>query len=171
MSLSIANAMQSMAISWISTKSAPFGMLIARKQYKQLDQLFFRALAQGFGINLLTSVILWLACVYCNVYHLSYANRILPPLPFLLLLGTNLINIPIFGGALYLRAHKQEKFLPLSVAGAVLITISTLVLGRRFGPTGMMAGYLAVTFFLQFGAFHLFTKYRNLWHREQPEAV
>src|SRR5579872_4221130 len=41
MSLSLANAILNIAISWISTKSAPFGTLIARKEYQQLDRIFF----------------------------------------------------------------------------------------------------------------------------------
>ena len=46
MSLTLANALQAIAISWIYTKAAPFGALIARKQYLKLDQLFFKALGQ-----------------------------------------------------------------------------------------------------------------------------
>jgi len=44
MSLSLATAIQAIAVSWVSTKSAPFGTLIARKEYRRLDQHSFQAL-------------------------------------------------------------------------------------------------------------------------------
>ena len=52
MSLSLANAIQAIAVSWVSTKSAPFGTLIARKEYRRLDQTFFQALRQSFAVSL-----------------------------------------------------------------------------------------------------------------------
>src|ERR1700722_1285744 len=44
MSLSFANSLMAIAMAWVSTKAAPFGTLIAQKQYLQLDALFFKAL-------------------------------------------------------------------------------------------------------------------------------
>ena len=52
MSLSLANAIQAIAVSWVSTKSAPFGTLIARREYQRLDHIFFRALQQSFAVSL-----------------------------------------------------------------------------------------------------------------------
>ena len=40
MSLSLANALISVTISWVNTKAAPFGAMIARKEYVQLDRVF-----------------------------------------------------------------------------------------------------------------------------------
>ena len=50
MSLSLANAIQNIAVAWVSTKSAPFGTLIARKEYRRLDQTFFQALWQSSAV-------------------------------------------------------------------------------------------------------------------------
>ena len=60
MSLSLANAIQAIAVSWVSTKSAPFGTLIARKEYRQLDQTFFQALKQSFVVSLAGALTAWL---------------------------------------------------------------------------------------------------------------
>src|SRR3984957_2733009 len=60
MSLSLINAIQNIAISWVSTKSAPFGTLIARKEYGQLDQTFFQALRQAFAVSLAGALTAWL---------------------------------------------------------------------------------------------------------------
>ena len=42
MSLTLTNALITVAISWVNTKAAPFGSMIARKEYVRLDQLFFQ---------------------------------------------------------------------------------------------------------------------------------
>ena len=48
------------------------------------------------------------------------------------------------GEALYLRAHKQEKFLLNSVLGALFVAPSTYFLGKSFGAPGIVAGVLQV---------------------------
>ena len=43
MSLNISNVLASVPISWVNTKPAPFGSMIARKAYSRLDQIFSRS--------------------------------------------------------------------------------------------------------------------------------
>jgi O-antigen/teichoic acid export membrane protein len=114
------------------------------------------------------ATIVVIGLVYLNFRHFRFADRLLSPICVLgLLLGTA-INVVVFGEALYLRAHKQEKFLLNSVLGALLVTPSTYFLGRYYGAAGMVAGNLAIGIFmgLPLGTY-VFIKYRNLWHREQ----
>ena len=67
--------------------------------------------------------------------------------------------------ALYLRAHKQEKFLVNSVLGAFGLSLTTWFLGRRYGALGMTAGQLAVALSVGLGlGGYTFLKYRRLWH-------
>ena len=44
MSLSITGYMTVLALVWTSTKATPFGNMIARRAFQQLDRLFWRAL-------------------------------------------------------------------------------------------------------------------------------
>jgi hypothetical protein len=60
MSLSLVNAILNIAVSWVTTKSAPFGTLIARKEYSQLDRTFFQALRQAFAVSLAGALTAWL---------------------------------------------------------------------------------------------------------------
>jgi ABC-type proline/glycine betaine transport system permease subunit len=84
-----------------------------------------------------------------------------------LLLSNTILNIVISAEALYLRAHKQEKFLLISVLGALLVSLSTYFLGKAYGSFGMVAGALSVSLFvgLPLGTLTL-QKYRRLWHAE-----
>ncbi len=165
MSLNISNALAGVAISWIATKAAPFGAMIARREFDLLDRTFFRASGQALLLCTTGSVGVWLLDVALNHYGARFAQRLLPPLPFALLLLTMILNQAVASMALYLRAHKQEKFLLNSVLGGLLVALSTFTLGRWYGPTGMLAGFLAVTIVVGIGlGSWTFTHYRRLWH-------
>ena len=165
MSLNIANAIASIAIAWINTKAAPFGALIARRQFAALDRLFFRSATQNFALCSVLSLGVWLAVVLLGHRHLPFAQRLLPPLPFAFLLLSVNINQAVNSMALYLRAHKQEKFLVNSVLGAIGLSLTTWFLGRRYGALGMTAGQLAIALSVGLGlGGYTFLKYRRLWH-------
>jgi hypothetical protein len=165
MSLNIANAISAVAIAWINTKAAPFGTMIARKEYSKLDQLFFLALKQSIAVCVAGGLVVWLGAIYLNWAHFSFAHRLLDPVPLGLLLLTTLLNITIFAEALYLRAHKQEKFLLNSVLGAILVSASTYFLGRSYGALGIVGGSLTIGLILGLPlGTYTFVKYRKMWH-------
>ena len=165
MSLSIGNMLSAISIAWVNTKAAPFGAMIARHEYEKLDQVFFRSVTQATLLCVTASLIAWLGCVYVNVRGIPFAHRMLTPLPFALLLLAVICNQLVAAEALYLRAHKQEKFLLNSVIGAVFMGASTYFLGRHYGAIGVTAGYLASATFIGLGfGTRTFLKYRRQWH-------
>jgi O-antigen/teichoic acid export membrane protein len=164
MSLSLANAIQAIAVSWVSTKSAPFGTLIARKEYQRLDQTFFQALRQSFAVSLAGSWAAWLGCIYLNLRHFSFAQRLLSPLPLGILLLYMIVNVVVSSEAYYLRAHKQEVFFVNSVVGAIAVTVCTIIFGRRYGATGIVVSTCILNWGGLVWATYKFRKYRRLWH-------
>jgi hypothetical protein len=172
MSLSLCNALASIAISWINTKSAPFGALIARRRFTELDRTFFRAATQSLALSVIGSAVVWTGTWYLRAHHYAFANRLLPGLPFALLLGSMNINQVVSSMAIYLRAHKQEKFLINSVLGAVLMGSSTYFLGRYFGALGMTSGQFAIAVGVGLGyGTYVFLKYRKLWHQVESGSA
>lgn len=165
MSLSLANALQSVSVSWINTKAAPFGAMIARGEFEQLDHIFFRSLRQAFLVCCAGAVTICCLAFYLNWAHIAFARRLLSPVSLSILLVTTLINIIVFAEATYLRAHKQEKFLLNSVLGAILMGLSTWLLGKYYSASGVVIGSLLVAIFmgLPLGTY-TFVKYRRLWH-------
>jgi O-antigen/teichoic acid export membrane protein len=167
MALSLAGALSSVAVSWINTKAAPFGAMIARKEFSQLDHLFFKALWQSFSVCAAGALLVWFAVIYLNWARLPFAHRVLDPISLGILLVTTVLNTIINAEALYLRAHKQEKFLLNSVLGALLVAPSTYFLGRSYGAFGVVTGSLAIGIFmgLPLGTY-TFLKYRRIWHEQ-----
>lgn len=165
MSLSLSGALTAVAISWINTKAAPFGAMIARREYADLDRIFFKALKQSLSVCGAGMVAVWLLVFYLNRIHASVAHRVLSPVAIGILLATAPITVITFSEATYLRAHKQEKFLLNSVIGAVLIGSSTFFLGRWFGAIGVVTGTFLSSLIvgLPLGTY-MFVKYRRIWH-------
>jgi O-antigen/teichoic acid export membrane protein len=164
MTISLVNAIQNIAVSWVSTKSAPFGTFIARKEYGILDHTFFQALRQTFAVSIAGALTAWIGCIYLNLLHLRFAQRLLDPLTLGLLLICMIINVIVLAEAFYLRAHKQEVFFINSVVGAVTVTITTLTFGRYYGARGIAVSCCIGNILGLVWSTYKFRKYRRLWH-------
>jgi O-antigen/teichoic acid export membrane protein len=164
MSLSLVTAIQAIAVSWVSTKSAPFGTLIARKEYQRLDQTFSQALKQSVSVSVAGALTAWLGCIYLNSQHIRFAQRLLAPFSLGFLLLYMIVNVIIFAEAYYLRAHKREVFFVNSIVGALAVCVCTLVFGRLYGATGMVVSSCLLNVGGLVWATYKFRKYRRLWH-------
>jgi hypothetical protein len=165
MSLSFANSLMAIAMAWVSTKAAPFGTLIARRKYVELDRSFFKALRQSIAVAALGASVVWLLTTYLHSIHNRYSCKLLSPLPFALLLIAAIVNHSFASLGTYLRSHKQEKLFPLSVSIAACVLLSNLFFARTSGATGMVIGYLLIVTSLGLGwGSRVFNKYRRLWH-------
>lgn len=165
MSINICGTLTGMAIAWMNTKAAPFGRLIALGDFAQLDRMFFRAMRQSLSAALLASAAVWLTVLLLRQHHVTFALRLLPPVPLALLLVTSMANIAVFAEALYLRAHKQEKFMLNSILGALWMAPAAFFLGRTYGAYGIAIGYFLGTAVIGLGfGTATFTKYRRIWH-------
>ena len=167
MSLSVAGALNTLSMVWITTKIPTFGQLIALKKFNELDTIFQRAFKQAFLISVIGGICLLSCQLVLRMYHIPIAFRLLDPFSFGLLLGVSVINVIIFSEATYLRAHKEEPFLLNSVVGAILITLMCFLIGPSYGAIGMAAGYfiLTATVSLIWATYIFFSK-RNKWHSE-----
>lgn len=167
MSFSLSNALMSVAMAWMSTKSPQFGTLVAHKNYARLDALFNSTLTRSFMVIFTLGMTLCLANYALHLMPLPLALRFLDPLPFTLLIVATMLNYVTYAQSTYLRAHKQEPFLWISLISAALIAISTLTLGKVQGATGMMAGYLGVCACVGFAwGSWIFIAKRREWQRE-----
>ena len=164
MSLQIIVAMNGAAMTWITTKAPTFGKLIATKQTKALDTLFFRALAQSFGFLVFGIICVWLVLLYLSMTASPYAARVLPLPLFSLLCLACLANHIVFAEANYLRAHKQEPFMVLSVLGGLVTAALALLLIPPLGTTGAVYSYTIAVLVISFGGgTAIFIRKRREW--------
>ena len=171
MSLSIVSALSAVALSWMSTKAAPFGVMIAHRDFAGLDRVFFRALIQSTILLASGAITLLTAILLIEHRWQSLAHRVLAPSAIALLLATSILNHIVFAEAVYLRAHKKEPFLIQSILVGILTGSSTIIAGRLWGATGVTIGY-----FLTSGIFgvtlatSIFIARRREWHADPAPA-
>lgn len=156
--------------SWINTKLQPFGVLVARKKWRELDRLFFPALWQSLVLVTVASL-----CVAGAIWALQLSGhrwgvRFLPPLPLLLFIAATLANHVAGAQALYLRAHKKDPLIVVSVVTGAMTALCCYFGGRFFGLTGMMWGYFAVSLLFSLAAgTWVFQQKRQEWHTEEDD--
>ncbi|MGA2847839.1 MAG: hypothetical protein ABSE46_02500 [Terracidiphilus sp.] len=171
MSLNIATAIGSVALAWMSTKASPFGALVARRNFQELDRLFFSTLWQSTFLLACGGVFFFFALLVAEHHFPQLANRVLPNWVFALLLMNTLMNHVVNSEALYLRAHKQEPFLIQAVISALIIGSLTFFLGKYYGASAIVVGLFiqGVLFGLPSGTYIFLTK-RRAWHAPQTGA-
>jgi hypothetical protein len=165
MSLNISTAIMGIAVAWMNTKASPFGRLVARGEYQDLDKLFFRTLWQSTILLVTGAVTFLVLLLLLGTWVPRLATRMLPPWVFALLLLTTILNFITFSEALYLRAHKREPFLGISIIVAILAGSSTFVLGKFWGANAVVVGYLISSGILGLGmGTYVFVTKRREWH-------
>ncbi len=167
LSLSAMGAISALALAWMTTKLPAFGGLIARRDWAGLDSLFFPTLWRSSAVALVCAAAFWGGALGLRRLGLPVGSLLLTPLPLGLLAATSVINHLVGALGLYLRAHKKEPLLGLSLTVAGLVGLSNLLLVRPYGATGMMAGYFAITLLVGLGGgTWLFAQRRREWHTE-----
>ena len=170
-SLSVTTAISAIALGWITTKAAPFGSLVARRDWAQMDRMFFPCLWQSTTALVLGEGAFWVLRLGLHHGRNRLDSRLLDPLPLALLMGATVVSHVAAAQAIYLRAHKQEPFLLPSLLGGVLVSLSSLLLCRPYGATGMMAGYLIVSLAVGMGlGTAIFVRKRREWHADVTET-
>lgn len=171
MTLAALNGIQSLSLSWMTTKIPLYSGLIAQKQYRQLDIIFNRTLRQSVFINGVALFSMFIMIYFIRYYHfiiggLDLESRFFDYLPMLLMMISLFINQFISSWAIYLRCHKEEPFLVNSIIGGILCCLSTVLLGKFFGVIGITSGYCLITFFLVFWGYWIFKTKKQEWHYE-----
>lgn len=141
MSLSISAYTWNLVFAWMSTKAAPFGQLVAKKDYEALDHLFFHTLWISLGIlgAIVTSCMAGLLLIQRLFPNL--ASRMVSPQLFVLLLITAVSTLIVQSEAIYLRAHKEEPLLWQALIVALLTSAGAYFAAPRWGITGTCVVY------------------------------
>ncbi len=144
LSMSIVTQMSAMMLAWMTTKAAPFGNLIARKERPELDRMFFRSLRQSLLLFAAGAAAVLIG-VLVSPYILPKISRRIEDWPiFLLLLLTALSSHVVQSEAIYLRAHKTEPFLVQSIVIATCTAASVVVFAKLSGAMGVSLAYFLV---------------------------
>jgi O-antigen/teichoic acid export membrane protein len=164
MTWALVSALSTLAASWVAPKAPMFGMLIAQGRYVELDRSFWRLEAAVVAVVVAGAIALLGALGLLHLVDHPYAGRLLPPLvTAALLLGVivQAISLPM---ATYLRAHKKEPLLLISVLSGLATGVLTLVLGRLYSAQGVAAAFLVVSCIVTPFVALIWQRCRVEWH-------
>ena len=141
MSFQLVRMIGNIAWTWVYTKAPRFGMLVANRQWQELDHLLRKSVAQATVISLLgiTGFLAALPLVASVFPHLH--ARLAPFSVNAWLAASVIIQLWTYAMAAELRAHKQDPYVWLSVFTAILSLALILPLTHYWGLRGEAIGY------------------------------
>jgi len=168
MTWSIVSIVASISTSWLSPRAPQFGMLIAQKNYKELDKQFWKTMIIVLGVSGILAIAIWLFIFVLNIlpyeWAIKFSSRILPPLPTGLFLLAQFVYTIASPFSSYLRAHKREPLMVFSIVYAIFVGCSTFFIGKVYSVTGIAAGYLGVNIILMPILYLIWNRCRKTWH-------
>ncbi len=148
LTMHIFTAISGVTTAWITSKMPSYGQLIASSQRNKLDTLFNKGLIQSTVALILINFIIVVIVYYMMDNNSIYLERILPAKLIVILAIASLGNHIIFSLSSYLRAHKKEPFMILSVMNGIITLTLALQLIPKYGATGAVVSYVGPLLFL-----------------------
>lgn len=164
--LSASTALLGAAYAWQQAKSPVMGKLVAVKDWQGLDNVFFKVFWQSFGVVVSGATVGWAAIALLQAYH-PLGSRFIQSGQVMLLLAAVCVNTLVSGFAVYLRAHKKDPFMVLSLVIAGLQGVTTWYLGMKYSSLGVTSGFLLVSLVVGLPAAYMIWRHcRKIWHVE-----
>jgi hypothetical protein len=144
MTWQIVGALLSVSGVWIQSQVPAFGMFVAKRDYPSLDRLILHVGIASTSLISLGAVGVLGGILLLTHLEMGLAVRLLPAKSASLFLAAAVAYHVAACGYAYIRAHKCEPLMPLSVLSSLLIGFSTWWFGGLWGPMGAGTGYLTI---------------------------
>ena len=153
---------------WLAPRIPQFGMFIAQEKYADLDRLFWKLTKISIGIATLLTITCWLVIYFLNIIEnpmaVRFASRLLPPLPAGFFLLGQLVSNAFMPFGAYLRAHKKEPLMVLSVIVSIATALVCFIFGKLYSATGIAIGSFLVNIIIVPFIFPIWVRCRAKWH-------
>jgi len=139
--ITLINAIFSMANIWIYVITPKLNMLVSQRQWDELDKVFKSSLVKSIltyiGCGVLCLVFFYVAGIY---YH-KFTDRFLSFTNLALLLAAWLAQLIINALAIYNRANKEEPYVVPSLVKGVYVSGGTLLIALLLPKQYLMFGF------------------------------
>lgn len=166
-SLQIIMTLNLLSLSWISTKSSVFGRYVALSQRNKLDYLYDLSFLQSSIFHFLCLFFSFLGLFFMKNYFPLLYERALPINYFLILCIASFANHFLFSQAVYLRAHKKELLMGISLFSAFTTLLLAFILTKYWGLFGTVVSFAIPSIFINFLlGNYIFNKFRKSVNNE-----
>lgn len=152
-----------LATTWLQVKSPVFAILVARRDFAELDRVALRTAVISFLVAAVAGAGLLLALAMLELLDHELHARFLPLFPVAIFAAAEVLNRLSNAQAIYLRSFKQEPFVGLSIACGLLVAVATFVGAIYFTMTEVALGYLASVILALAWGTSIFVRCRREW--------
>jgi hypothetical protein len=165
MTLNLISVVGAVSHSWMSTKAAPFGKLVASRQWEKLDTIFGKTLQQSMAAYILGCLMLLLVVAVLRHNGSPICERMLGFLPMTVFMLAQGFNQSISCFRTYVSAHMADPYYGLSILNGVIVALILLSMASRFSILNISIAYCIVMIFpFYFIARKILMRYRLIWH-------
>lgn len=148
MTWSVLTALQMATLAWVQTRTSLFGTLVAKRDWQELDRVFFRLTAISSAVIFLggTTFCAFLAALTMIDHRVAslLADRVLPlESAWMFVAAIVLLHIPNCM-SVYMLAHKENPIFRISIVANCAIGLAVWLMGREWGASGAGAGLLLI---------------------------
>jgi hypothetical protein len=150
MTLTALTALHRGALAWVQARAPRFGVLVAQRDFVDLDRIYNRVVCVSFALRAVGGVVFLGLVLLLNASGHPFAERVagrlLPPLALLPFIAAVILDHFPNAQTIYARAHKREPYFLLSLISNTLLIAGVWILGSSpLGALGAGLAYLAVT--------------------------
>lgn len=169
MTLVFTSAVTSIISAWVFPKAPSFAIFIAQSKFDELDKMFYVMSLRVTLIAITMAILIWLGIYLINLFQLPIAERLLPPFPAAFFLGGTVILCSGLPMSTYLRAHKKEPLLLISVLCGIF-TSSAIFLSAKYYSIDEIAimYFISILIFTPF-IFLVWLRFRKNYHSRKLE--
>lgn len=141
MALAVYGSITTVGMSWVNAKFPVMGRHIARGERRELNHLFRHVLRNALVVNALGSAVFLILVWWLTAHGVAWIERLAGLAVLAVLALVTLVNTAVFAMATYMRAHREEPMLAVSIVmgGAVGLSAYASV---GYGVLPMMLLYL-----------------------------
>jgi hypothetical protein len=147
MALTLFTAISTIGMSWVNAKAPNFAMHIARGERRELNTKFIAVASRSVAFTAIASLMTVAMACLLSTQDLPFMMRIAPIDVLCCLAVVTIANGAVYAAAIYMRAHREEPMLPVSVVMAVL-TGTTTYLSADSGLLPIVLLYASGTMFV-----------------------
>ena len=165
MTMAIIQGINTIASAWLRTKVPTFSVMIAQKRFMELNLFFSTTLRQALLSLFVGSALLLMTLFFLSYQKVNIMNRFLPFIPVYFLLGSSFLQMILDAMATYLRCHKKEPFLLLSIFIGLLTSLTIYIVSKPYGVIGVTSAYFIILLFATLWGYKIFNLKRHEWHK------
>ena len=126
------NAINGFTGSWFDSKTPHLNILVSKREVKQLNTKYWNLFFFSLFITLIGYILFYIVSLFIGNINL-FEGRFLISFYILLMIINQIPNIITINLARYLRAHKEEPYVYISIIAAINTAISTFIILPRYG--------------------------------------